>query len=163
MNNRLRAVLHAQDGRSSHTLLEEALRENYGISSQGDLIAFTYAPNSRKETIAAIAPLLTPACEAGDPAALAIARKAAEQLTLMAKVAVTRLQLEKGPIALSGSVLTKEPFVRRFLCEELDKNWENIVYYSAKADACVGATLMARWAAAQQSHALVPDEKGAEA
>ncbi len=143
----LSAVLKALDKRIPPTLLSEAVREKYGIVSRGDIIAFVYDPHTRKDTIAACAPLLTAACQAGDQVALAIARNAAEHLFEIVSAVVTALELPRGPIAFTGSILKKEPYVRKFLSKKLDTRWENMVYYEAKADAAAGAVLMARWAA----------------
>lgn len=147
----LSAVLKALDKRIPPTLLSEAVQKQYGIASRGDIIAFVYDPHTRKDAIAACAPLITAACQAGDQAALEIARNAAEHLFEIASAVVTALELPQGPIAYTGSVLKKEPYVRKFLKEKLDTGWGNMVYYEAKADAAAGAVLMARWAAAKGS------------
>lgn len=142
----LSAVLQAQDGRGAPTLLSSALQQKCGIENRSQLIRFVYSSSTGKENIAALAPLLTPACQAGDTVALEIAGKAANYLAQLIATAVAQLEMETGPVAFSGSILTKEPFVRKFLCKKLDTNWGNMVYYNAKADACAGAVLMARWA-----------------
>lgn len=142
----LSAVLQAQDGRSVPTVLSDEVRQKWGIYDRSQLIRFVYSPSTGKEGIAALAPLLTPACQAGDAVALAIAEKAAGHLSRMVAATVAQLGAEEGPVAFCGSILTKEPFVHKFLCKKLDKNWRNMVYYNAKGDACAGAVLMARWA-----------------
>lgn len=143
----LSAVLQALDGRISPTLLAQGVKETYGIASRSDLIGFVYAPETRKDTIAACAPLLTAACRAGDRAALSIAERAAGHLFDLVSAVVETLQMPEGPIAFTGSILTEEPYVRNFLRKKLDMRWADMVYYRAKADAAAGAVCMARWAA----------------
>lgn len=145
----LTAVLKAMDGRIPPTVLTEAVRERCGISRRGQLIHFVYGHGTGKEDIAALAPLLFPACRAGDEAALAIADRAAEDLADMVLAAARQLDMPRGPVAFSGSVLTKEPWFLKKICKILDRNDANMVYYVSKADAVAGAVLMARWASEQ--------------
>ena len=141
------AVMKAQDGRSGPTVLSQLLRDQQGISCRADLMTFVYHPDTGKQGIAALAPLLTEACNRGDEAALAIADKAAENLAEMVSAVVRRLDMPRGPLAFSGSILAKQPHIMEKICKILDRNWPDMVYYTEKKDAASGAVLMARWAA----------------
>lgn len=143
----LTAVLKSLDGRSGPTLLADALQKAHGIQTRADLISFTYHQNTGKQTIASLAPLLTPACEAADAAALAIVDKAAENLAQMVGAVAHTLDMPRGPLAFSGSILTKQPHILEKVGKILDEDWPDMVYYVAKKDAASGAVLMAQWAA----------------
>lgn len=144
----LSAVLRALDGRIAPTLLAQSVKKKYGIASRSDIISFVYTPGTGKDTIAACAPLLTDACQAGDRVALSIAERAAGHLLDLVSAVVESLQMPEGPIAFTGSILTEETCVRNFLRKKLDTRWTDMVYYRAKADAADGAVCMARWTAA---------------
>ncbi len=143
----LSSVLKSLDGRLPNTVLSELLARHGLSPNRGTLIGFAYAPTTGKDDIAALAPLLTEACASGDPIALSIAERAAGGLLELAAAAARRLLLPQGPLAFSGSILQKEPFVRRRLLEKLDNQLSTMVYYNAKADAASGAVRMARQAA----------------
>lgn len=151
----LSAVLKAMDGRIPPTLLSDAVSKHFGITQQSQLIRFVYDPQNRKDTIASVAPLLFPACHAGDVAALQIAQKAAEALANMILVTAKLLDMPEGPIAFSGSILTKEVQIRERICKILDTSSSNMVYYLPRADAVSGAVLMARWAAELEQNSFV--------
>lgn len=141
------AVMKALDGRSGPTVLSHLLGEAHGIFVRSDLMTFVYHPDTGKQGIAALAPLLTEACNQGDEAALAIAEKAAKNLAEMVDAVVRTLDMPRGPLAFSGSILTKQPHIMEKICKILDRNWPDMVYYTEKKDAAYGAVLMARWAA----------------
>lgn len=143
------AVLKSLDGRAAPTVLAEELKKAKGISTRTELISFVYHPDTGKQGIAALAPLLTPACDAGDEAALAIAEKAASHLVQMVDAVVRTLDMPRGPLAFSGSILRNQPHIQEIICKILDRNWPDMLYYVEKKDAATGAALMARWAAQQ--------------
>lgn len=143
----LAAVLKSLDGRSGPTALADGLYRSTGIATRADLISFAYHPDTGKQDIAALAPLLTQTCELGDEAALAIAEKAARCLAEMVDAVVRTLDMPKGPLSFSGSILIKQPHILEKLCKILDRNWPDMVYYPQKRDAAFGAVMMARWAA----------------
>lgn len=145
----LAAVLRAMDGRLPPTMLSEAVSRHCGITQRSQLIQFVYDPKTGKDTIAALAPLLLEACQAGDPVALGIAEKAAQALAEMILVTAERLDMPEGPVAFSGSILTKTAQIRERVCKILDTRSADMVYYLPRADAVSGAILMAHWAAGQ--------------
>lgn len=142
----LSAVLKAMDGRIPPTLLSDAVSKHCGITQRSQLIRFVYDPKTGKNTIASLAPLLFSACQAGDVAALQIADRAAAALADMIFVTSKLLDMPEGPIAFSGSILTKEVQIREKICKVLDTRSPNMIYYLPRADAVSGAVLMARWA-----------------
>ena len=78
------------------------------------------ACNGQKE-VAALAPLMIKGMEAGDEAAISIARKAARELAELVKGVWKTLALEEGELAFVGSILLKCDLINREvtrLCEE---------------------------------------------
>lgn len=144
------AVMKAQDGRGRPTVLSDLLKEAKGVSVRSDLMTFVYHPDTGKQGIAALAPLLTEACNRGDEEALAIADKAAENLVEMVSAVVRRLDMPRGPLSFSGSILTKQPHILEKISKKLDETWPDMIYYPQKQDAAYGAVLMAQWAAQKE-------------
>ncbi len=143
----LKAVLKAWDGRGPATELTSLVAEFKGFSTRSDIIGYVYSPETGKEDIAAFAPLLVTACQRKDEVSLNIADQMADSLLALVSAAAQTLEIPEGPLALSGSILEKVPFIRERFCKKLEKQWPDMVYYNIKTDAVSGAVLMARQAA----------------
>lgn len=97
----------AEDGRGGPTELSRALPAHFGLPTMGALIESFHlgrlAPARRHE----LTPVLFATAADGDPVAHALIDRLAEEVTLMATVALTRLDLltEPTPVLLGGSVL----------------------------------------------------------
>lgn len=113
------AIVRAEDGRGSQTLLKELVFDQLQISSIEEIIRFLYAPDRAKGDIAALAIILEKAIAAGDEQALAIEAKCLTGLTDLA-AAVMRQMPDEIHFALAGSVLLnnqriKEQFRQKIL------------------------------------------------
>lgn len=139
----LAAVVRAEDGRAPATCLRGPALEAVGAKDVPGLIRFVYSPATGKRKIAALARLLEPALEAGDEAAKAIARRAAEQLAELAGPVVEGLSLQEGELALLGGVLTGCGPVRDRLKALLAARWPGLRVIPPRMDAAAGATLLA--------------------
>ena len=106
----LTAAARACDGRGPETSLKDAVFRYLNINRPEDLIARLYAPGTGKAQVAALAPLLLPALEENDAAAISIEQKAVRDLTELAAAAWNKGGLTSGQLALMGGVLTH--FVR---------------------------------------------------
>ncbi|MGA5324373.1 N-acetylglucosamine kinase [Streptomyces seoulensis] len=104
------AVWHAaraEDGRGAPTELSRALPAHFGLPTMTALIESLHlgrlAPARRHE----LTPVLFATAADGDPVAGSLIDRLAEEVTLMATVALTRLDLltEPTPVLLGGSVL----------------------------------------------------------
>ncbi|WP_030814012.1 N-acetylglucosamine kinase [Streptomyces sp. NRRL F-2799] len=97
----------AEDGRGGPTELSRTLPAHFGLPSTGALVESFHlgrlAPERRHE----LTPVLFSTAAGGDPVARSLVDRLAEEVTLMAKVALTRLDLltEPTPVLLGGSVL----------------------------------------------------------
>ena len=103
----LSAVVRAADGRSSPTCLTQMAFSQLGVQDIGGVITWLYAPSTGKKEVAALAPLLLPALEAGDSAAKEIAGKAAGDLSELVIAGWTKTGLRGGELAMTGSILTR--------------------------------------------------------
>jgi N-acetylglucosamine kinase-like BadF-type ATPase len=97
----------AADGRGEPTALTRTLPEHYGVASMQALIEalhFGHISDARRHEMA---PVLFATAEAGDPVARAVVDRQAEEITVMATVAMGGLGLldEECPVVLGGGVL----------------------------------------------------------
>jgi len=76
----VRAALRAEDGRGPQTLLGELLFSKLGITDANDLLSGTRRNAWSRPELAALAPLVTSAAEAGDDVAQALIGRAADEL-----------------------------------------------------------------------------------
>ncbi|MEV8044825.1 BadF/BadG/BcrA/BcrD ATPase family protein [Streptomyces griseoluteus] len=97
----------AEDGRGSATELSRTLPAHFGLPTMGALIESFHlgrlAPTRRHE----LTPVLFATAAGGDPVARSLVERLAEEVTSMATIALTRLDLltEPTPVLLGGSVL----------------------------------------------------------
>lgn len=139
----LAAVVRSSDGREGPSVIMDLVYELLGIGSVGEIVGFVYDKNRNKKEIAAIAPLLSEACESGDRAALRIARKNAEALAETASAVIETLDLQDGELALLGSVLTRNRHVREMFIEQMGRLQPKVSCIEPKRDASYGAVLLA--------------------
>ncbi|MFG2879194.1 N-acetylglucosamine kinase [Streptomyces sp. NPDC048337] len=97
----------AEDGRGEPTELARALPAHFGLDSMYGLIEALHLdriPGRRRHELT---PVLFAVAAAGDPVALSLVHRQAEEVATMATVALRRLDLltEEVPVVLGGSVL----------------------------------------------------------
>lgn len=139
----LAAVVQAHDGRIPDTIIKELVYGQLGIGSVQDVVGFVYDKNRNKKEIAALAPILSEACAAGDEAALDIADSCASSLLKLVIPVAETLSLQEGSLAMTGSVLLKNGFVRTKFQEKLRARYPKMECITPKSDASTGAALMA--------------------
>lgn len=98
----------AEDGRGGATELARALPAYFGLDSMYALIEALHlerVPGGRRHELT---PVLFAVAAAGDPVAVSLVHRQAEEIATMATVALSRLDLlaEEVPVVLGGSVLT---------------------------------------------------------
>ena len=139
----LRAVVRASDGRGPQTSLTESLLAALALAAPADLIPWLYreAPAAARTTeIAALAPRVLQAAEAGDIAALDIVDEAAVELACAAQTVRRRLRAPDLPLAFSGGLLTSPNPLSAALCQQLGLTDLPLPLYPP----VVGAVLLAR-------------------
>jgi N-acetylglucosamine kinase-like BadF-type ATPase len=115
----LRAVIHARDGRTEGTALEEVLPERLGCSTDEDLVA--WAAGADKRSVAAMAPDVFAAADSGDAASVGIVRTAVDELERHVRALHARLAPWDAPpeVALWGGLAWSEGPLRGALAEAL--------------------------------------------
>ncbi|MFD8822319.1 N-acetylglucosamine kinase [Streptomyces sp. NPDC059605] len=97
----------AEDGRGGPTELARTLPGHFGLDSMYALIEALHLGRIGPERRHELAPVLFATAADGDPAAVALVDRMAEEVVAMASVALGRLGLldEEAPVVLGGSVL----------------------------------------------------------
>ncbi|UKS25242.1 ATPase [Paenibacillus sp. HWE-109] len=139
----LAALVRSQDGRLPETVITGMVYEQLHLSSVQQIIGFVYDKQTNKKDIAALAPILSAACELGDKAALGIAAKSAQALCEIAVPVVEKLSLQRGSLAMAGSVLMKNTYVQSLFAAQLKEIYPQLTCITAKNDAANGAVWMA--------------------
>ena len=145
----LAAVVRAGDGRIPATMLTRLVYERLGIADVRGLVRFTYAPETDKKEIAALAPLVSEAAAAGDAAAGQIVEKACRELAALVIPVAGALHFEAGQLALAGSILLHVEAVRAGVTARLRERYPQLECVAPREDAASGAALLA-WEAARQ-------------
>ncbi|MEU6590767.1 BadF/BadG/BcrA/BcrD ATPase family protein [Streptomyces sp. NPDC046881] len=98
----------AEDGRGGPTLLARTLPAHFGLPSMYALIEALHLEHVDQHRRHELTPVLFATAADGDPVARAIVTRLAEEVAVLATVALTRLDLldEQTPVLLGGSVLT---------------------------------------------------------
>ncbi len=98
----------AEDGRGGPTSLARTLPAHFGLPTMYALIEALHLEHVDHDRRHELTPVLFATAADGDPVARAIVTRLAEEVTVMATVALTRLDLldEETPVLLGGGVLT---------------------------------------------------------
>jgi N-acetylglucosamine kinase-like BadF-type ATPase len=112
----LNAFTRMSDGRLPKGALHEIFRRELGLDADLDICGKVMGESGlERDGIAALAPLIAEAGERGDPAAIAIHDRAADELAAMAEALRSALGFapdEPVPLSWSGGVLTNDPSIR---------------------------------------------------
>ncbi len=139
----LAAVVRAEDGRIPATALTRLVYERLGIENVRGLVQFTYAPETEKKEIAALAPLVFTAAEGGDAAALQIIARACRELALLVAPVARALHFEADTLAMAGSILLHVEAVRTGVQALLGEQYPAMRFAAPKEDAAAGGALLA--------------------
>ena len=140
----LMAAVRAEDGRGKDTCLKQKVFDTLGVKDIGGVITWLYAPGTGKKEIAALAPLLLPALEAGDEAAGEIARKAANDLAELVITGWRKTGMRDGEAAMTGSILNRYAPIRSMAEARIHAELPEVRLISPRYSPARGAALMAR-------------------
>ena len=140
----LMAAVRAEDGRGKDTCLKQSALEALGVQDIRGMITWLYASGTGKKEIASLAPLLLPALEAGDEAALSIARKAADDLAELVINGFRKTGMEDGEIAMTGSILNRYAPIRSMAEERIRAALPKVSVISPRFSPAQGAAIMAK-------------------
>ncbi len=116
----LQAVVRASDGRGEETSFSQSILERLGLKLPDELIASVYQRSIDRSAIAALAPLVLNAAEAGDAVASDIAQVGAAHLAAAIAATARQLKLPKAfPLAIAGGLLLASARYRERLIHSL--------------------------------------------
>ncbi|TAK12051.1 MAG: hypothetical protein EPO35_11745 [Acidobacteria bacterium] len=117
----IRAVLRAIDHRGAPTAMAAPIMAHFGVMRPQDLVHPVYEGGMRPRAIAAIAPIVGDAAEAGDTVAAHIVDVGAGELAGAATSVATRLGLDRQSFTLpmAGGIFRSVPKVRSLVIERL--------------------------------------------
>ncbi|WP_426363898.1 N-acetylglucosamine kinase [Streptomyces sp. E-08] len=136
----------AEDGRGLPTALADALPAHFGLESMYALIEALHLGRITVERRHELTPVLFAVAAAGDPIALSLVHRLAEEVVAMAAVALRRLGLhhEEAPVMLGGSVLAaRHPRLEERIRELLAARAPKAVIGFVTAPPVLGAGLLA--------------------
>ena len=156
----LRAIAHVHDRVDPlPTQLLQRILAALDLSSPQQLIPWLYAPERQPAHVAALAPLVLDAAEAGDLLALAGMLRAADALAAGVDAVARQLALKDAfPLALSGGLLTGNAFYRAVVTQSIRTRVPAARPMPPRADAATGAALLALEMLKQP----LPTDKGLE-
>ncbi|MBV2357506.1 ATPase [Streptomyces sp. J2-1] len=135
----------AEDGRGRPTALMRALPSHFGLPTMYALIEALHLGHVDPARRHELTPVLFATATAGDPVARSLIHRLAEEVTTMATVALTRLDLltEQTPVLLGGSVLTSgHPQLNRDIRDLLTAHAPKAEIHVVKARPVLGAVLL---------------------
>ncbi|MFF6791387.1 N-acetylglucosamine kinase [Streptomyces filamentosus] len=142
----------AEDGRGEPTELARALPAHFGLDSVYALIEAVHLGRITHTRRHEMAPVLFRVAAEGDPVALSLVHRMAEEVVALSTVALRRLDLldEEAPVVLGGSVLAaRHPQLEDRLRELLAERAPKAVVRFVTAPPVLGAGLLAldQWGA----------------
>ncbi|OIJ69393.1 N-acetylglucosamine kinase [Streptomyces mangrovisoli] len=150
----------AHDGRGEPTELARTLPAHFGLASMDALIEALHLEHLAPERRYELTPVLFATAAAGDPVARAVVDRLADEVVVMAVVALTRLELldEEAPVLLGGGVLAaRHPQLTDRIGVLLAERAPKAVARVVTASPVLGAALLGldRVGAAAEVHARV--------
>lgn len=139
----LTAIIHAYDGRGEKTVLTDMVFEQLKMSAIAEIIGYIYRKDFNKRDIAALAPCIVQAYLQGDLAAENIINKCGSELLNLIRPVIEKLELTGCSLAMTGSVLRKNEFIRKSFVDLVSENYPDIECKLPDNDAAYGAVLMA--------------------
>lgn len=141
----LRAIALAADGRRSPTRLTARILDSLDLEKPTDLLGWVYARDREVSEIAALAPLVLAEAEAGDLLAVDVVSRGADALAEAVDTVARRLGLWGGPfpVVFTGGLLTRNDFYPRVVAQAIHTRVPHARPISPRADAAVGAALLA--------------------
>ena len=135
----LRAVTRSVDGREQAPGLAQAVLQHWSLADPTELTRFVHAPATSTADIAALAPIVLDQAERGEPVARAILQRAARELARQVETTISRLQLERPPLAMAGGIFNSS--LREAVVKEVGDAVASATYVT---DPPLGAVVLAR-------------------
>lgn len=138
------SIVRSYDGREKETLLTSLVLDHLKLTSAENLIDYVYRSGIGKKEIADLAKIVDDAYKAGDSTAELILKNSAEELYLCTIPVIKKLGLsdKKVPLAVNGSVLTKNKYIFDKFSEYVNAAYPLVNITEMKEDAAWGAVLI---------------------
>jgi len=141
--NAIIRILRSQEDRDLKTNMLGDFLFTTGLCKSGDFIHYIHY-DADKPKIASLAPLVTVAAQAGDPLALDILHKGAEELALLVKSVLVRSPwIQHKELALVGGVIEHDKILTDKLKDILARDFPELMISSPKGTALQGACMLA--------------------
>jgi N-acetylglucosamine kinase len=138
----LRAVVAAHDGTAPPTALSQPVLAAFEVESVSELVPVVYAPDFRRDRIAALVPLVLQGAAAGDAVALELLQAAGRALAATAATVLGRLG--ECALAPTGGVIARASPVRSAFEASLRERVPAVVISEPLYDAAIGAALLVK-------------------
>jgi N-acetylglucosamine kinase-like BadF-type ATPase len=115
-------AVRAEDGRGPRTALREAVAGHFGVPAMRDVTLGLHLGKISEEALLGLAPVLLAVAGDGDEVARDLVRRQAEEICVMAVVAMRRLGLtaEPTPVVLGGGLMTaRDPLLLSEITERI--------------------------------------------
>jgi N-acetylglucosamine kinase-like BadF-type ATPase len=101
-------AVRAEDGRGEPTGLLDAVRAHFGVAALAGVVERLHFGELSPDVLHELSPVLFAVAERGDPVARAVVDRLVDEVSLLAAVSLTRLDLLAAPVdvVLGGGVLT---------------------------------------------------------
>lgn len=141
----MRAVCRLEDNGRQPSRLAEGLLRTLQLKQVDDILGWVYAPERQPADLAGLAPQVLAAAEGGDREALDVVAGGADALGQAAAIVAHRLQLSSQPFPLvfAGGLLQHSAFYRQVVSQAVSTQLPNARLIPPRADAAVGAALLA--------------------
>lgn len=102
------SAVRGEDGRGPVTMLQSAVADHFGKASVAEVSAAIHLGELPESSLLDLAPILLGCADQGDPVAVELVERMAEEIVLMGSVALRRLGLDgtEAVVVLGGGVLT---------------------------------------------------------
>ena len=141
----LAAVMRDADGRGPRTSLTPRVLRHFSLPNPQALVAEVYHRPQGRRAISSLAAVVDLAREEGDPVAMDIMTRAADELALAAASVIKRLEMrgEQFPILLAGGMLKESPWLASAVRERLAEVAPRSTVSLLTAEPAVGAVRLA--------------------
>jgi N-acetylglucosamine kinase-like BadF-type ATPase len=139
------AAVRAEDGRGPATSLERLVRQHFGVAAVSEVTLGLHFGDMTFEKMGELVPGLLDAAAEGDRVAGAIVARMADEVVVLAEVALRRLDLlgERSQVVLGGGVLTaRHPLLTRLVTDGLAQRVPHGTPSIVDAPPILGAALL---------------------
>ena len=141
----LAAVMRDADGRGPHTSLTPLVLRHFSLPNAQALVAEVYHRPQGRRAIASLASVVDLARQEGDPVAIHIMTRAADELAVAAASVITRLEMrgDQFPILLAGGMLKESRWLASAVRERMAEVAPRSTVSLLTAEPAVGAVRLA--------------------